>query len=221
MLRNTITTRQPDLLNKEEILAKYPMLLKEEENIQKYVDGIMQYNAHTNLVGKSTLANPWSRHILDSFQLASFIKNKNVIALLSKEFRLHYDEIGMLKTKLFPGVYNGLKDLSSSKRLYISTNKPKKVSLTILDNLGIRSFFSSVYATNIGKYKEKKDIVEEILVKNVGSRGTVAGDSLDDYKSALSNGIDFVYCSYGYGKIDDDVKCVHDAKELFSYLKYA
>jgi len=77
MLRNTITTRQPDLLNKEEILAKYPMLLKEEENIQKYVDGIMQYNAHTNLVGKSTLANPWSRHILDSFQLASFIKNKN------------------------------------------------------------------------------------------------------------------------------------------------
>jgi len=153
--------------------------------------------------------------------LGDFIKNKNVIALLSKEFRLHYDEIGMLKTKLFPGVYNGLKDLSSSKRLYISTNKPKKVSLTILDNLGIRSFFSSVYATNIGKYKEKKDIVEEIIFKNVGSRGTVAGDSLDDYKSALSNGLDFVYCSYGYGKIDDDVKCVHDAKELFSYLKYS
>ena len=49
--------------------------------MQKYIDRITQYNAHTNLVGKSTLSDSWSKHILDSFQLVSFIKNKNCTIL--------------------------------------------------------------------------------------------------------------------------------------------
>ena len=28
-------------------------------------------------MGKSTLANPWDRHVCDSLQIMSFIKNKN------------------------------------------------------------------------------------------------------------------------------------------------
>jgi len=68
-------------LSKEEILSKYPTLLKQEKSMQKYIDRITQYNAHTNLVGKSTLSDSWSKHILDSFQLVSFIKNKNCTIL--------------------------------------------------------------------------------------------------------------------------------------------
>jgi len=64
-------------LNKEEILTKYPILLRQEKNIQKYINSIIQYNIHTNLVGKSTLSDPWLKHIIDSLQLISFIKNKN------------------------------------------------------------------------------------------------------------------------------------------------
>ena len=68
-------------MNKEEILLKYPVLLSQEKNIQKYIDGIVQYNAHTNLVGKSTLSDPWLKHIVDSLQLISFIKNKKYTIL--------------------------------------------------------------------------------------------------------------------------------------------
>jgi len=64
-------------LNKEEILTRYSILSRQEKIIQKYIDSIIQYNSHTNLVGKSTLADPWSKHILDSLQLTAFIKNKN------------------------------------------------------------------------------------------------------------------------------------------------
>ena len=64
-------------MNKEEILTKYPILLRQEKNIQKYINSITQYNIHTNLVGKSTLSDPWLKHIIDSLQLISFIKNKN------------------------------------------------------------------------------------------------------------------------------------------------
>ena len=32
---------------------------------------------HTNLVGRSTLENPWASHILDSLQIMPHLKNKN------------------------------------------------------------------------------------------------------------------------------------------------
>jgi 16S rRNA (guanine527-N7)-methyltransferase len=38
-------------------------------------------NKHTNLVGRSTLLNPWVSHILDSLQLMQFIENKNLSIL--------------------------------------------------------------------------------------------------------------------------------------------
>ena len=63
-------------MNKEEILTKFSIHSRQEKNLQKYIDSIIKYNFHTNLVGKSTLADPWSKHILDSLQLISFIKNK-------------------------------------------------------------------------------------------------------------------------------------------------
>lgn len=64
-------------MNKKQILTKYPIHSRQEKNLQKYIDSIIKYNFHTNLVGKSTLVDPWSKHILDSLQLISFIKSKN------------------------------------------------------------------------------------------------------------------------------------------------
>ena len=49
---------------------------KQVLNIDAYIDEIKQYNKHTNIVGKSTLANPWTRHVLDSLQVSNFINNK-------------------------------------------------------------------------------------------------------------------------------------------------
>ena len=49
----------------------------QEAQLQKYIDELSLYNKSTNLVGKSTLADPWRLHILDSIQIAPLIKNKN------------------------------------------------------------------------------------------------------------------------------------------------
>ena len=111
-------------MNKEEILTKYPALLRQEKNIQKYIDRIIQYNIHTNLVGKSTLADPWSKHILDSFQLVSFIKNKN------------YSILDMGTGAGFPGVVlsmAGYKNVS----LVDSNGKKIKFLKTIKDDLDL------------------------------------------------------------------------------------
>jgi len=111
-------------LKKEEILTKYPVLLRQEKNIQKYIDSIIQYNTHTNLVGKSTLTDPWSKHILDSLQIISFIKNKN------------HSILDMGTGAGLPGVVlsiAGYKNVS----LVDSNGKKIKFLKTIKNNLGL------------------------------------------------------------------------------------
>jgi len=111
-------------LNKEEILTKYPVISRQKKNIQKYIDSIIQHNIHTNLVGKSTLVDPWSKHILDSLQLVSFIKNKN------------HSILDMGTGAGLPGVVlsiAGYKNVS----LVDSNGKKIKFLKTIKDNLGL------------------------------------------------------------------------------------
>ena len=43
----------------------------------KYLDLLSDWQEKLNLVGSSTLIDPWTRHILDCGQLASFIKKKD------------------------------------------------------------------------------------------------------------------------------------------------
>jgi len=64
------------VLRKEEIIKHFFIKEKQEELIQKYIDLLSDHNKHTNLVGKSTLLDPWKNHILDSLQILPLIKNK-------------------------------------------------------------------------------------------------------------------------------------------------
>ena len=64
-------------MRKEEIIKRFLLNKNQEILIEKYLELLINYNSHTNLVGKSTLFQPWNGHILDSLQIAPFIKNKN------------------------------------------------------------------------------------------------------------------------------------------------
>jgi 16S rRNA (guanine527-N7)-methyltransferase len=49
---------------------------KQKILLSKYLEILSEHNAHTNLVGKSTLVDPWNSHVLDSIQIAPLIENK-------------------------------------------------------------------------------------------------------------------------------------------------
>ena len=68
-------------MEKKDILKKYLITDNQEANLQKYIDILIKYNSHTNLVGKSTLVNPWVSHVLDSLQILPFIQKKNLSIL--------------------------------------------------------------------------------------------------------------------------------------------
>ena len=152
--------------------------------------------------------------------LEGFVTNPQVVSMLSKEFRSHYDSYGYLETRLFKGVLDGLKKISKLP-LYVSTNKPEKVTSKVLSKLEIDFFFNEVVSIDSHSYASKSDIVRIIKNKTNSKKIVVIGDSLDDYYSAIDNDCDFIFCSYGYGSYPDntpDVKSVASPLELFNFL---
>ena len=69
------------MLTKEHILKKYSISAKQEQTLLLFLERLGAYNDHTNLVGKSTLLNPWVSHVLDSLQIIPHLKNKNMTIL--------------------------------------------------------------------------------------------------------------------------------------------
>ena len=62
-------------MNKADIKDNLGTIAK--SGTKNFLDKLTSYNKHTNLVGKSTLIDPWRSHILDSIQITSFINKKN------------------------------------------------------------------------------------------------------------------------------------------------
>ena len=63
-------------MDNKKILNNFLIGKSKEDAFQEYLNKLRNFNSHTNIVGKSTLVNPWTSHILDSIQILPFIQNK-------------------------------------------------------------------------------------------------------------------------------------------------
>ena len=63
-------------MDNRKILNNYLINKSKKADFQEYLNKLKDFNSHTNIVGKSTLINPWTSHILDSIQILPFIQNK-------------------------------------------------------------------------------------------------------------------------------------------------
>jgi len=64
-------------LKKEDVIKIFSLKKGETQALNRFVLELKKINTVRNLVGKSTLINPWDRHVCDSLQIMCFIKNKN------------------------------------------------------------------------------------------------------------------------------------------------
>jgi len=65
-------------LNKEDVILYFNLSKNQVEKIEFFISQIINYNKHTNLVGKSTIENIWERHVLDCLQLSKHINEKKL-----------------------------------------------------------------------------------------------------------------------------------------------
>lgn len=75
MLKGAKTKKVFDL-DRSRIIKNFYLNKQQELKLNIFLEELINHNRHTNLVGKSTLVNPWQSHILDCIQISKFIKNK-------------------------------------------------------------------------------------------------------------------------------------------------
>ena len=86
--------------NTNSIKNYFSISQSQETKIQKLIEELIVYNKHTNIVGKSTLVNPWKSHILDCIQITPFIEIKKKTGfVVSKEKKEIYFTVSFLNKK--------------------------------------------------------------------------------------------------------------------------
>ena len=77
MLEDKRITKKSNLTTLNKIKNTFSINSSQEIKLIKFLKELAIHNKHTNLVGNSTLVNPWRSHILDCIQVSLFIKNRN------------------------------------------------------------------------------------------------------------------------------------------------
>ena len=121
-------------------------------------------------------------------------------------FLVHYEEHKLDETRLYPGVKETLEELKSLP-MSVLTNKPVKISVRILEGLGIAQYFRCVYGGNSFDTKKPDPEGANRILSELGiaaSDAAMVGDSEVDVQTARNAGMAAVCVNFGFGTHDRD-----------------
>jgi phosphoglycolate phosphatase len=138
-------------------------------------------------------------------------------------FKQQYDTNDYRLTLLYDGMLTVLEQLQTSGiRSYIATNKREKSTKLILEHLNLNSYFDGIYCSDLAdkNYASKVEMINDLLtVENVDPKTTVlVGDTKHDQIAAESNGIEFIYASFGFGDLKNINHTISKPVELIKLL---
>jgi phosphoglycolate phosphatase len=119
-------------------------------------------------------------------------------------FLAHYSEHNLDATRAYPGVVEGLEALQD-RPMAVLTNKPAKMSVEILEALGLLKFFRSVYGGDSFEKKKPDPAGALFILKGLGTlpqESAMVGDSDVDIKTARNAGMFAIAVNYGFGQHD-------------------
>src|SRR5262249_43558846 len=119
-------------------------------------------------------------------------------------FLRYYEEHKMDNTRLYAGVAEALYRLSHLP-MAVLTNKPARVSVRILEALGLGRKFRAVYGGNSFETKKPDPLGANTILRELGAeaaRTAMVGDSEIDVQTARNAGTLAVTVNYGFGAHD-------------------
>ncbi len=130
--------------------------------------------------------------------------NPDELARALKFFLSHYETHKMDNTCAYPGVPEALKHLSAMP-MAVLTNKPVRISVKILEALGLARYFRVVYGGNSFDTKKPDPLGANTILREFSTRpseAVVIGDSEVDVQTARNAGMLAVAVNYGFGMHD-------------------
>ena len=118
-------------------------------------------------------------------------------------YRAHHAEHFLERSKLYPGVAEGLERLAGAGvRMSVVTNKAHRFAAPLLDHLGVGRHFTHVLGEE-AQPRRKPD--PDGLLLALGEQGVapaealMVGDSWQDLAAGSAAGCRTVWCRYGFG----------------------
>lgn len=119
--------------------------------------------------------------------------------------------------KLYPNLYETLKELSNNYKLFIVSNCMKGYIEKFLEISKTKKFFQdyeNAETTGLSKGQNIKLVMKRNYLKKV----LYIGDTIKDYQSTIEAGVDFVQAAYGFGEKIKKVDNINEIKEIINYL---
>jgi phosphoglycolate phosphatase len=119
-------------------------------------------------------------------------------------FLAHYNKHNLDATRAYPGVVEGLEALQD-RPMAVLTNKPKKMSVEILEALGLLKYFRAVCGGDSFEKKKPDPAGAQSILKDLGARpheAAMVGDSDVDILTARNAGMLAIAVNYGFGQHD-------------------
>jgi phosphoglycolate phosphatase len=121
------------------------------------------------------------------------------------QFFLHYyEQHKMDTTRTYPGVAETLEKLSNVP-MAVLTNKPVRISVRILDTMGLSKYFRSIYGGNSFETKKPHPLGARTILRELSAEPhetLLVGDSEVDVQTARNAGTLAAAVNYGFGVHD-------------------
>jgi phosphoglycolate phosphatase len=135
------------------------------------------------------------------------ITDETILDALEFAFRQHYDSEGWQRTICFPDAARILEIMRQrGHTLFVVSNKPRQVSVKILEKEGILDLFEAIVTRDSRSpvYERKEEMIKALLAeRDIASESCVmVGDTIEDARASAEAGISFIYMTHGYGVVD-------------------
>jgi phosphoglycolate phosphatase len=128
---------------------------------------------------------------------------------LVQAFRLSYDNEGWKMTPHYAGAAEFLRLMrAEGKRLFVVSNKPRHISLTILEAGGTLELFEEIVTRDSRRpaYSGKREMMASLMERHglEAQDCLMVGDTMEDAEAASATGMQFCLMTHGYGDVPVD-----------------
>jgi len=159
-------------------------------------------------VNLRSLIGPPIRTILATMALTDSTRglSEDQLDRLVQAFRGSYDSEGWKMTPHYEGAQQALRAMrANARRLFVVSNKPRHISLRILEAEGTLELFDEVVTRDSREptYKDKQEMIHSLIQRHglQPQNCLMVGDTMEDAVAASQTGMTYCLMTHGYGDV--------------------